>query len=62
MDEKTCFPTAICGVSGRQVFDSRANPTVAAQVRLRCGAVGEAMVPSGASTGAFEARELRDGG
>ena len=39
MDEKACFPTAICGVSGRQVFDSRANPTVAARVRLRCGAV-----------------------
>ncbi|MCB5940436.1 phosphopyruvate hydratase [bacterium 210820-DFI.6.52] len=62
MDEKACFPTAICRVSGRQVFDSRANPTVAARVRLRCGATGEAMVPSGASTGAFEARELRDGG
>ncbi len=62
MDEKSGFPTAISAVSGRQVFDSRANPTVAARVRLRCGAVGEAMVPSGASTGAFEARELRDGG
>ncbi len=54
--------TRIKRVSGIQVFDSRANPTVGAQVELQCGAVGFASVPSGASTGKFEAHELRDGG
>lgn len=54
--------TAIAQVSGRQIFDSRGNPTVCAEVILRCGARGAAAVPSGASTGIFEAHELRDGG
>ena len=49
-------------VHGREVFDSRGNPTVEVEVGLDSGATGRAMVPSGASTGAFEAVELRDGG
>ncbi len=49
-------------VQAREVFDSRGNPTVEVDVELRSGASGRAMVPSGASTGAFEAVELRDGG
>jgi len=46
----------------RQILDSRGNPTVEVEVRLRSGATGRAAVPSGASTGEFEAAELRDGG
>ena len=46
----------------REVFDSRGNPTVEAEVTLDSGASGRAVAPSGASTGAFEAVELRDGG
>ena len=49
-------------VRAREVFDSRGNPTVEVDVELDSGARGRAMVPSGASTGAFEAAELRDGG
>ena len=49
-------------VHGREVFDSRGNPTVEVDIELDSGAMGRAMVPSGASTGAFEAVELRDGG
>ena len=49
-------------VAGRQVLDSRGNPTVEVVVRLAGGAAGRAIVPSGASTGRFEAVELRDGG
>ncbi len=52
----------IAGVRGREILDSRGNPTVEAEVRLECGASGRAAVPSGASTGSFEAAELRDGG
>lgn len=52
----------IVGVCGREILDSRGNPTVEAEVRLEGGAVGRAAVPSGASTGKFEAVELRDGG
>ena len=48
-------------IEGREVLDSRGNPTVAVDVTLADGTVGEAMVPSGASTGAHEAVELRDG-
>jgi len=51
----------IQGVAAREVLDSRGNPTVEAEVRLRGGAIGRAIVPSGASTGALEALELRDG-
>src|SRR5207248_3286737 len=54
--------SAIEAVHGRQVVDSRGNPTVEVDVRLDSGAVGRAAVPSGASTGAHEAVELRDGG
>ena len=49
-------------VVGRQVLDSRGNPTVEVDVHLDSGASGRAIVPSGASTGMFEAVELRDGG
>ena len=49
-------------VRAREVFDSRGNPTVEVDVELDSGASGRAMVPSGASTGAFEAAESRDGG
>lgn len=52
----------ITGVLGREILDSRGNPTVEVEVRLEGGAVGRAAVPSGASTGKFEAVELRDGG
>jgi len=48
-------------VHARQILDSRGNPTVEVQLRLRSGAGGRAAVPSGASTGEFEATELRDG-
>ncbi|WP_027882346.1 phosphopyruvate hydratase [Meiothermus rufus] len=54
--------TTIVEVKGREVLDSRGNPTVEAEVVLESGARGRAMVPSGASTGAHEAVELRDGG
>jgi enolase len=49
-------------VHARQILDSRGNPTVEVEVGLRSGAAGRAAVPSGASTGEFEATELRDGG
>lgn len=51
----------IVGVRGMQILDSRGNPTVEATVRLENGVTGTAAVPSGASTGTFEALELRDG-
>ncbi len=51
----------ICSITAREILDSRGNPTVEAQVRLEGGAHGRASVPSGASTGEHEARELRDG-
>jgi enolase len=53
--------TAIAHVHGRQLLDSRGNPTVEVDVRLASGAFGRAAVPSGASTGEHEAVELRDG-
>jgi len=53
--------TKIVAVHGRQILDSRGNPTVEADVRLQSGALGRAAVPSGASTGEHEAIELRDG-
>jgi enolase len=49
-------------VFGREVLDSRGNPTVEVEIVLDSGSVGRAIVPSGASTGSFEAAELRDGG
>ena len=54
--------TFILGVFGRQILDSRGNPTVEVEVELASGGWGRAAVPSGASTGSFEAVELRDGG
>ena len=53
--------TAITSVRGRLILDSRGNPTVEADVTLEDGSIGRAAVPSGASTGAHEAVELRDG-
>lgn len=53
--------TTIYDIYAREILDSRGNPTVEAEVVLECGVVGRAAVPSGASTGAFEAVELRDG-
>ncbi|MBQ8620381.1 MAG: phosphopyruvate hydratase [Clostridia bacterium] len=53
--------TEITSVLGREVLDSRGNPTVEAEVRLACGVTCTAIAPSGASTGKFEALELRDG-
>ena len=52
--------TTIIDVSARQILDSRGNPTVEVEVELESGAVGRADVPSGASTGEYEAVELRD--
>jgi enolase len=54
--------TAIVDITGREVLDSRGNPTVEVDVLLEDGSLGRAIVPSGASTGAHEAVELRDGG
>src|SRR6201991_3064644 len=54
--------SSIIDVTARQVFDSRGNPTVEVDVVLDDGSFGRAIVPSGASTGAHEAVELRDGG
>jgi enolase len=53
--------TAIAAIRGRQILDSRGNPTVEVDVALEDGSLGRAAVPSGASTGAHEAVELRDG-
>jgi enolase len=58
----TCCMSAIEHVIGREVLDSRGNPTVEVEAILSSGATGRAMVPSGASTGEHEAVELRDGG
>ena len=52
--------TTIIDVTARQILDSRGNPTVEVEVELESGAVGRADVPSGASTGEYEAVELRD--
>ena len=54
--------TAIIDIQARQIFDSRGNPTVEVDVLLEDGSFGRAAVPSGASTGAYEAVERRDGG
>jgi enolase len=54
--------TAIVDITAREILDSRGNPTVEVDVTLEDGAFGRAAVPSGASTGAHEAVELRDGG
>ena len=53
--------TTIVDIIGREILDSRGNPTVEAEVRLESGVIGRAAVPSGASTGEHEAVELRDG-
>lgn len=53
--------TFIEDVYARQILDSRGNPTVEVDVKLTNGVIGRAAVPSGASTGIFEALELRDG-
>src|SRR5262245_51723091 len=53
--------TAIIDIHAREILDSRGNPTVEVEVALESGSTGRAAVPSGASTGAHEAVELRDG-
>src|SRR3546814_16665189 len=53
--------TAITDIHAREILDSRGNPTVEVDVLLESGATGRAAVPSGASTGAHEANEKRDG-
>jgi enolase len=53
--------TDILDIQARQILDSRGNPTIEVDVELACGAIGRAGIPSGASTGAHEAVELRDG-
>ena len=60
--KKEKFMSKISKIVGREILDSRGNPTVEADVVLECGAFGRASVPSGASTGIFEALELRDSG
>ena len=57
----TQMMNTIVDILGREIIDSRGNPTVEVDVRLDSGVVGRAAVPSGASTGAREAVELRDG-
>src|SRR6201999_4111143 len=54
--------SAIIDIHGREILDSRGNPTLEVEVLLESGASGRAAVPSGASTGSYEAVELRDGG
>src|SRR5258708_30468510 len=54
--------TEIADIHAREILDSRGNPTVEVDVTLDSGAIGRAAVPSGASTGAHEAVEKRDGG
>jgi enolase len=58
---RTTLSTIIKAIVAREILDSRGNPTLEADVRLEGGAMGRAIVPSGASTGAHEALELRDG-
>jgi enolase len=53
--------SAIVDIVGREILDSRGNPTVECDVLLESGVMGRAAVPSGASTGSREAMELRDG-
>jgi hypothetical protein len=59
--QRSLSMTAIIDMTGREILDSRGNPTVEVDVLLEDGAFGRAAVPSGASTGAHEATELRDG-
>src|SRR5438445_6745258 len=54
--------TAIADIHAREILDSRGNPTVEVEVTLETGTIGRAAIPSGASTGAHEAVEKRDGG
>jgi len=62
LNQKGALPmTNIGSILGREVLDSRGNPTVEAEVQLMSGTIGRAIVPSGASTGEHEAVELRDG-
>ena len=60
-EERQSLMSAIIDITGREILDSRGNPTVEVDVILEDGAIGRAAVPSGASTGAHEAVELRDG-
>ena len=62
LDRRSSTVASIEAVGAREILDSRGNPTVEVEVALDDGTIGRAAVPSGASTGAFEAVELRDGG
>ncbi len=62
MQVRCVFMSEIVNIVGREILDSRGNPTVEVEVELDSGATGRAAVPSGASTGEHEAVELRDGG
>ncbi len=62
IDNRTRQMTAILDIHGREILDSRGNPTIEVDILLEDGSQGRAAVPSGASTGAHEAHELRDGG
>ena len=53
--------SSVIDINAREILDSRGNPTIEVDVVLEDGAVGRAAVPSGASTGAYEAVEMRDG-
>src|SRR5215207_7134635 len=61
IEQGEVMSTLIEEIIAREVLDSRGNPTVEVDVRLESGDIGRAIVPSGASTGAHEALELRDG-
>src|SRR5512135_3830270 len=61
MSAKGTLVASIDAVGAREILDSRGNPTVEVEIALDDGTTGRAAVPSGASTGAFEAVELRDG-
>src|SRR5689334_13303292 len=61
-DSRSTIVASIEAVGAREILDSRGNPTIEVEVALDDGTIGRAAVPSGASTGAFEAVELRDGG
>ena len=62
MQAKQTQKVSIKKVIGREILDSRGNPTVEVEITLSDGSFGRAAVPSGASTGSHEAVELRDGG
>ena len=61
MPDKNKATTTITRITAAEILDSRGNPTIEVEVKLQDGTTGRAAVPSGASTGKYEAAELRDG-